>query len=139
VWHGNTLVAAGQAELWTFVHTVGQPIMKGVYAPDAELLRRLSAAELFVVEDWVLYADKAEKLIGDRQETVRGIGALQFIARARGIDFVFQPATIKDGACEAGAREFFTRPLYPNRHSNDATMHGVYYAAMQGKGVVSEV
>lgn len=139
VWHENRLVASGQAELWTFVHTFGQAIMDSVYAPDAELLRRLSGAALLVMEDWFLYADKAQALIGDKQDTVRGIGALQFICTACSIDYQLQGAGIKDGACQAGAREFFRRPLHENRHANDAIMHGVYYAAMQGKAVVEEV
>lgn len=138
VFHGNELYAAGQAELWEFVHTFAQPIMSGVYAKDSELLARISGATLIVLEDWFLYADKAQALIGDKQDTVRGLGALQLAARAQEINYALQPASIKDAACEAGAREFFRRALYPNRHCNDAIMHGVYYAAMRGEAVVEE-
>lgn len=138
VWEGSTLVHAGTAELWEFIHSAAAPLIPDpVLLPDSELLERLKGWERLVMEDWHLYADKAQALIGDAQDTVRGIGALQFVATVLERPYTLQPAAIKSAAVSAGAEDLFLRPLHDNRHANDAIMHGVYYAAMQGKGVVS--
>jgi hypothetical protein len=136
VWTGNKLVTASAAPLWDFVMTMGHLLLPGG-AP----LRRVDLWDvandwkLLVMEDWALYPWSAEKIGWDKQDTVRGIGALQFIAEALGRPYVLQPAKIKERAMSAGAGALFRRPLKPNRHANDAIMHGVYYAASAGEGV----
>lgn len=138
VWDEDQLVCAGTAELWQFVHAVGMALVGDSIAhADLELLTRVADWELIIIEDWVLYEDKALALAWDKQDTVRGLGALQFIATALGRPYKLQPALIKTAAKAAGAEELFLRPLHDNRHANDAIMHGVYWLASQGKGVAT--
>lgn len=138
VWSADTRVAAGTVDLWDFVFALGAGLLvDGVGADlhvDWGLVDRLSGWELLVLEDWTLYPWKSQAMSWDPQDTVRGIGALQFIARALGRPYTLQPAAIKDAAKAATAETLFDRPLHENRHQNDATMHGVYYLATQGKG-----
>lgn len=139
VWSGATLVCAGQADLWEFVRCVAAPLAAaGVWRhQDPELLRRVKDWELLVMEEWQLYPWKAQDLAWDRQDTVRGIGALQLAAEALGRPYSLQPAAIKEAAEAAGAADLFSFPLYPNRHANDALRHGTYYLASKGIGVAS--
>lgn len=140
VWKGNTLVHAGTVELWQFVRALGYDVIQdqpGLWEGlDQEVYSRVQGWGRLVMEDWHLYRDKAQALIGDAQDTVRGIGALQFICQALDRPYTLQPAAIKSAAVTAGAEDLFLRPLHDNRHANDAIMHGVYYAGMQGKGIV---
>ena len=136
VWTRNELVVASAVPLWDFVLTMGDGLMSG--NPTLRRVDLWDAANdwsLLVMEDWALYPWAAEKLGWDKQDTVRGIGALQFIAEALERQYVLQPAKIKQSALSAGAQELFRRPLKPNRHANDAIMHGVHYAASAGEGI----
>lgn len=81
-----------------------------------------------VMEDWRLYPDKLQGLAWDPCRTARHIGALTFMAQLHDIEVVMQPAAIKKRAEDGGAREFFNKPLYENRHANDAIMHFVFYS-----------
>lgn len=137
VWSEDELVAGGTAALWDFVHAAGQALTRERLCQDRELSSRVASWELIVVEDWQLYPWKAEEMAWDKQLTVRGLGALQFIASALGRRCILQPAAIKKAAKSAGAEELFARPLHDNRHQNDAIMHGVHYLATQGKGVAT--
>jgi hypothetical protein len=139
VWERDRKVGAGTVELWEFVFALGHELVrdevKAFTPPSEPLTALLRGWELLVMEDWALYPWTAQALSWDRQDTVRGIGALQFIARALGRPYVLQGASIKDAAKAATAETLFDRPLHDNRHQNDATMHGVYYLAQCGKGV----
>jgi hypothetical protein len=133
IWHEAELVRASALPLWKVVTAVGFDLLrdKANRADDIEL----TTWDLLVIEDWQLYPWSAVDLSWDKQDTVRGIGALQFAAVALERQYVLQPAKIKEAAKSLGAQELFRRPLHPNRHANDAIMHGVYYAAQAGKGV----
>jgi hypothetical protein len=136
VWKHNELVVASARPLWEFVYALGAGLIGSEAAQhDWRLVEELAGWEALVVEDWVLYEWSAKELSWDKQDTVRGIGALQFIAYALGRPCTLQPAKIKEQALAAGAQELFRRPLKPNRHANDAIMHGVHYAAKAGEGV----
>ncbi len=139
VMEGGALVSVGQAELWTFVYCLAEPLLErgmDYLVKDPELQDRLRGWELIVLEDWHLYRDKALALVGDKQDTVRGLGACQFIATALGREYHLQGADIKPQAVAAGAEDLFRRPLHPNRHANDSIMHAVNYAGQRGIGVV---
>lgn len=138
VWSENQLVCGGTAPMEDFVYAVGDPLTPRRRHRDTELLSRVSGWQLIVIEDWQLYPWKAQELSWDKQLTVRGLGALQFIAGALERPCVLQPAAIKDSAVQAGAEELFARPVHPNRHQNDAIMHGVKYLASQGEGVAQQ-
>lgn len=131
IWEDDKLVEAQQMPLWEFIDWLGatQGLVPGA-GPGPE-----GMFNLVVCEDWALYPWMTEKLAWDKCRTARGIGAVTFICRHTGTDLVFQPAAIKDGAVGAGAEVHFLRPRHPNRHANDAIMHGVYYLAMQGTRV----
>jgi hypothetical protein len=138
VWSENRYVCGGTAPMEDFVFAAGDALMPGRRHRDTELLSRVSGWELIVIEDWQLYPDKALALSWDKQLTVRGLGALQFIAMALERPCVLQPAAIKNSAVQAGAEELFVRPVHDNRHQNDSIMHGVRYLATQGEGVAQQ-
>jgi hypothetical protein len=89
-----------------------------------------------VIEQWQLYPWELQNLAWDQCRTARLIGALTLICRQFGIKLVFQGADIKEGAIQAGAEALFIEPVHENRHANDATMHGVFYLAKNGKAPV---
>lgn len=135
----NRLLHAGTAEMWDFCVAAGAPLVVSSLSeriPDLELSESLDGWDLMVVEDWALDPSTAEKLAWDTQDTVRGLGALQFIALALGREFELQKRTIKKAARNAGAEDLFRRPLHDNRHANDAIMHAVHRAGMARKGLV---
>jgi hypothetical protein len=135
LWEGPDLVEAGQTELREFVDEVA--LGAGVLPYELPAGPFVGIRKL-VVEQWVLYPWKADDLEFDEMRTSRGIGALEFIARHAGLEFVFQPATIKETSLAAGAGELFYRPLHPNRHANDAIMHGWHHVqtTMKGRKIV---
>lgn len=132
VWEDGKLIEAGTEKLWTFPHRVweGVNVLQNT-VPVSEENEIFCGVQRFVVEDFKIYPWKAKELGWDRVRTARLIGALTFIAAIQGIDFVLQPAKIKERAEAAGAEEFFLKPLHENRHANDAIRHGVYYLAVK--------
>lgn len=137
IWIGTDRVEAGQTALWRFIDLVDGWAHDGIIPPEfnaegwADEIAP-QALEFIVMEDWSLYADKAQALINDKQRTVRGIGAIELIARQNGIPIELQGAYTKDVAIAAGAEEMFLSPVHENRHANDATMHGVFYIVRKG-------
>ena len=126
VWVDGELQEAGTAELWEFVHAAGAVHGIGLRdGLDPELLSRLEGFQELVIEDWALYPWKLKEMGWDKCRTARAIGALQFICRVAMVPYKLQDADIKDTAKAAGAGDLFLRPLYENRHANDAIMHGV--------------
>lgn len=86
--------------------------------------------ERIVIEDFVLYppgVGDGPPPWWDQLITPRLIGAIQNIADLAGVPVDYQGAGIKSDALASAAAEDFSRPLYENRHENDATMHGTYY------------
>jgi len=134
------LVDSGTTELWEFLHSVGDAATMNAAEHSggtADLERRFWGWDTIVVEDWTLDPEKCKALAWDTQDTVRGLGVLQYIAERAEREFVLQPRTIKGGAKSAGAEDLFVRPLHENRHRNDAVMHAVYFAGVRGKGLVA--
>lgn len=133
---GTPPSVCGTAELGDFVHSLAAAL--GVEAPggprvDDELVKRFRGIEKVIMEDWRIYPREARNgaLDWDECRTARGIGAMEFICQVADIPYEHQGALIKDAAIAAGAEELFLRPLHPNRHCNDAIMHGVYYKAQR--------
>lgn len=134
LWDGTELVDMGQDPLWKFIDGVDAWLTEQM-APYAHLnlvegFPRESRLHAIVCEDFVLYPWEAQNLVWDKFRTVRGIGALQLLARQHNIPFIEQGAKIKEAAVAAGAEELFVSPRHENRHANDAIMHGVYYLAL---------
>lgn len=135
-WEHHELIQTGQTPLWRFVRHVGHPLL-GHDAQerftanelDITLITAIAGWERIIIEDWHLYEDLAMSLVGDKQDTVRGLGALQFIAQALNKPCTLQPASIKHEAELGGSHNLYRTPLHPNRHMNDAIDHGVYYKA----------
>ncbi len=131
----DRLVDSGTTEMWDFCRSVGHEL--AFDAVSDTLDARLDGWELLVVEDWQLDPSKALSLAWDTQDTVRGLGALEFIAWALGRRFSLQSRTIKPAAKAAGAEDLFVHPLHENRHRNDAVMHAVHFAGLRGKALVA--
>lgn len=119
LWDKDILIDMGQDPLWKFIDRV-----------DLDLQGKDPALQAIVCEDFVLYPWEAQNLVWDKFRTVRGIGALQLLARQHHIPFIEQGAKIKEAAVAAGAEHLFVTPRHENRHANDAIMHGVYYLAL---------
>lgn len=135
LWEGDRLLDAGQEELVKFVDEVGESNSERCTCTDPFYV------ELLVIERFALYpwVARSGELDFDELRTSRGIGALEYIARQAGVRVVMQPATIKDPAQAAGARELFLSPVYENRHANDAIMHGWYYILTELKKVKLDI
>lgn len=88
-----------------------------------------------VLEDFRLYEWKAADLAFDPLRTPKIIGAYRAIARIKGIQFVAQPAKIKERAVAGGAEEFYYTPLQENRHQNDAIQHFFFYTQTALRGI----
>lgn len=138
LWRGETLIEAGTAKLWEF----GEAVFVALHRPEEaeligdELAQKFIGICRIVAEDWRIYPWEAKKgaLDWDPCRTARLIGGLTIAAKMAGIQFVLQPAKIKERAEAAGAEVFFLWPRKENRHANDAIRHGVYYIAVD-KGV----
>lgn len=143
---GTTLVSRGITKMWDTADELWLALNDGVEASclmDEDFLRDEikwssyggKAIQRIVCEDFRIYPWKAKELAWDRVRTARVIGALTFMARLKGIPFILQPAAIKEGAVAAGAEELYDRPLYENRHSNDAIQHFTFYTATEMLGL----
>jgi hypothetical protein len=144
LWRGSTLIDAGTGVLWDFA----QSVFVAVFRPEeAELIGDWLAEKFIgitriVMEDWRIYPREAKKgtLDWDQCRTARLIGALTLICQQGSMEYVLQPALIKEAAEQAGAEAFFLSPRDENRHANDAIRHGVYYTSVkQGLKPVNEV
>lgn len=136
VWKGEALVFAYQEPMWSFIDRLDEWAKVGL-SPWPELWPQDAnqALRAVVCEDWQLYPDiaKSGALDYNRQHTVRGIGAIELIARQSGLSIFFQGAAIKEMAEAAGSRELYLSPQHENRHANDAIDHGVF--RINAKGV----
>lgn len=119
VWDGEHFIDGGTEKLWTFADLVwyGQEDKQSLFYK----------IEVIVCEDFRIYPWAAKDLAWDQVRTARLIGALTFMARVKGWEFVLQPAKIKERAEALGAEEFFRSPLHENRHFNDSCRHSWYY------------
>jgi hypothetical protein len=152
VWKGEKLLGGGQTPLWDFAHCVWDALAyeKDMRRHPGELLGEGERSwlgkgvtpedndgdfELIVCEKFALYPWEAKNLAFDEFRTVQLIGALTFMATLFDVTMHKQPATIKEPALNAGAKELFTRPLHENRHQNDSIMHGWFYLLVECKGL----
>lgn len=139
LWEGNRMIESGQTALWEF----GDAVFDAVFSPpvtpeeaaagveEDELVALFRGIQRIVCEDWRLYPWELKTMSWDQCRTARLIGSLTQTARKGRLEFVLQPAKIKERAEAAGAREMFVRPLHDNRHQNDSIMHGVYFIAIE--------
>lgn len=134
LWDDHEPVEGGQTPNWEFVRQVAtglrvRQLNEEIFAGAYEPLGLFAGVELIVCEDFVIYPEwlAGKALEWDSVETARVIGALFLLTQLADIEFVLQGANIKESAVAGGAEDLFTRPVYENRHENDAIMHGVYY------------
>lgn len=138
VWRGPLLVGAHTTKMWDFADEAWAALSgrDGAWLSDPsaawvrEGMEKHAGLEFgrVVCEDWRLYPKDLKALAWDQCRTARLIGALTFMARTLELDFHLQPAAIKQTSLDAGAEEFFYKPLHENRHQNDSIMHGWYFA-----------
>lgn len=138
VWKGSDLIHPDQDKLWPFLDDVDAWLTSGAGASGlhgCSIEDNDAKLGAIICEDWQIYPWEAEpgNLNFDKCRTARGIGALELLARQHNIPIILQPASIKEGAEAAGARELFVTPQHENRHMNDAIMHGVFYLAKEQK------
>lgn len=146
IWQDLKRVEAGQTQLWQFIDA-----LDAWAQASGELGRTLEIPHIFqvewepqydaflgliVMEDWVLYppnVGSGPPEPWNKQRTVRGIGAIELIARQNAIQLELQGTDTKEIAIAAGAEDLFLSPVHENRHANDATMHGVFRIARKGR------
>lgn len=143
---GTTLVSRGIIKMWETADEVWialneQPICSTLLDEDfvrdeidRDDYKQMGIGRI-VCEDFRIYPWEAKNLAWDRVRTARVIGALTFMARLHNIPLILQPAAIKKAAVAAGAEELFDKPLYENRHSNDAIMHFTFFTATELLGL----
>lgn len=141
VFDGMTKVKGGQTDWGQFIedlsdsYSIGASRYKnGRPFNGARAIRGgpFTGVDEIVMEDFVLYPEGVSSgppPPWDHLITPRIIGAVQFIADVAHVPVEYQGASIKSDALAAAAAEDFARPLYENRHENDATMHGTYFNA----------
>lgn len=139
IWQDLQRVEAGQTQLWQFIDALDAWAASGV-SPDIFDVENwddgTNFLDLIVMEDWVLYppgVGSGPPEPWNKQRTVRGIGAIELIARQNHIPLELQGTDTKEIAIAAGAEELFLSPVHENRHANDATMHGVFRIARKGR------
>lgn len=141
IWEGESLVSAHTIKLWRVADLLDHLVCNDV--PVAEENEDIHEAwvdgrgeiERVVCEDFRIYPWKAKDLAWDQVRTARLIGALTFLCHKHDVEFILQPAKIKERAVAGGAEELFSTPLHENRHANDSIMHGSYYVQVVLNGV----
>lgn len=142
---GTTLLARGITKMWITVDMLWDELIEKEYSEFRDevywrgdhdpanyqdhLIQRV------VCENFRIYPWAAKDLAWDEVRTARAIGAMYQICRRADVKFITQPAAIKEAAKAAGAEELFDRPLYENRHSNDAVMHYVWFTSTELMGL----
>ena len=86
---GEEPIAAGQAELWTFIGSLAFSLHVSDRSPDLDFSAALKGVERVIYEEWALYpwATRAGDLDWDPCLTARGIGAIEFICQEAGIPY----------------------------------------------------
>jgi len=136
--NGTRLLAAGTEKMWDVADDIYAVLSnpsdpdvmfreKGRLRAGVKLKEVMLRVGRIVCEDWRLYPKKLKFLKWDMCRTARVIGAITWFCRHFAIEFVLQPASIKEAAQSAGAEEFYYHPLRPNRHQNDAIQHFVFF------------
>lgn len=143
---GTRVLSRGITKMWTTADILWEALQgtpsDTEFLHDAYVRNGIDPSEYLdlkigriVCEDFRLYPWALKQLAWDRVRTARVIGAMTFMARQHGVPFILQPAAIKKAAIAAGAEELFDRPLYENRHSNDALMHFCFYTNTELMGL----
>lgn len=90
----------------------------------------LHTADVYIIEEYRLYRQRALQQSGSKLLTVQAIGAIKASAASTGSKVVEQPASIKKVA------EMWTgyvpKGAHKNSHWIDAVNHGLYYLHKEG-------
>lgn len=95
-----------------------------------------------VVEDYLLYSNRAESQINSRLETPKLIGVIQFECYMRGLNVVFQMAAqvktrwsdeilVHKGLIELRPDGYWINTIKLSEHSRDAIRHALHYATFR--------
>lgn len=90
-------------------------------------LEFLEGQEAIVLEDWRLYADKANTMIGSDMPTCQLIGVIKYLAKQRGIPILMQGAGLRkpiEGVLRNKGIQLYSRKLQLSDHVQDAELHG---------------
>lgn len=86
--------------------------------------------DLVVIEDWRLYPDMAQKMIGSDFPTCQLIGALKYILDGEGVPYHLQPAQIKYptmGILKNARFRLISQRTGCSNHVQDAELHGWHF------------
>jgi len=87
---------------------------------------------LVIYEQYKLYADKADAMIGNEFETVQVIGVIKYICDRRNIQYISSPTTSKAFWTDQRLKNM---GLYvPIEHKRDAIRHFLYWLYFTEKG-----
>lgn len=94
-----------------------------------EKMVQTSWLDLVVIEDWRLYPNKTQEMIGSDFPTCQLIGALKYILEGEGIAYQMQPAQIKYptmGILKSAGFKLVSKRVGCSNHVQDAELHGWY-------------
>lgn len=128
----NAKLEGGQTDFGQFPRDVAAGLRVHHAHSDPGASGPFAGVTEIVIEDFVIYppdVSSGPPPAWDPVITARVIGAIAAFAELAHVPVHYQGANIKSDALRASAEVDFSRPLYENRHENDATMHGTYFLA----------
>lgn len=107
--------------------------MLTIHADDiVQFLEIFDHVKICIIEDYLLYPNKAKKQIYSDMETSRVIGRFEAWADRKLIELIKQPASIKPtGYAWIGKKQL--SKSNPDNHKMDAHVHFMYWAIKNGK------
>ena len=129
--------------------TVGQVLAKNYstkieyWSALMDLIKNLQP-DIVVIEDYLLYKDKAQSQILSRLETARIIGVLEYICAKRDIPYFFQRAIdvkrrwtdeilVSKGYIQKQGSRYYAGGVLISDHIRDAIRHGIHFATYKLK------
>ena len=125
------VIDPGHATGWATFDRSGNGITMGTCKNRQHVydLLQKTRPETIIMEDWV--SREKTTFGGDRMETIRVIGAVEFYCHIRQIPLHEQPNTVKPVAYKYAGLEYKKGPKSAS-HEKDAYAHGVYYLQRAG-------
>lgn len=123
----NGLAAYDESAKLIWMKTVGLSRLTDFLSKKVEF----ATGAFFIIEDYMVYPNKAQQHIYSNLATPRAIGRLEAFAEERGIKIVKQKAAIKS----IGYKYIGKKPPThsdPTSHVQDANVHAVYWLVNNG-------
>lgn len=109
-----------------------QPVHLEELTPDecAKQMKFLRGQDVIALEDWRLYPDKANTMIGSDMPTCQLIGVIKYLAEENGIPVLMQGAGIKEptrGVLRHRDVTLLSKQMGLSDHVQDAELHGYHF------------